>query len=50
MTPGEVVGKASSMRAGRGVYVAAHNNTLYASLTGRPSIIPPSPDSLDQVN
>ena len=34
VTPGEVLGKASQVRAGRGAYVAPHNNLVYASLTG----------------
>ncbi|KAA8538959.1 hypothetical protein F0562_025651 [Nyssa sinensis] len=48
VTPGEVLGKASNLKAGKGTYAAPHNNTVYASLTGRRSIIPPSPDSGDE--
>ncbi|OVA02277.1 Exosome complex component CSL4 [Macleaya cordata] len=48
VTPGEVLGKSSTLIPGRGAYVAPHNNTVYASLTGRRTIIPPSPDSPDQ--
>uniref|UniRef100_A0A5B7BRJ1 Exosome complex component CSL4 n=1 Tax=Davidia involucrata TaxID=16924 RepID=A0A5B7BRJ1_DAVIN len=48
VTPGEVLGKASDLKAGKGSYVAPHNNTVYASLTGRRSIIRPSPDLPDQ--
>uniref|UniRef100_A0A5B6YNY9 Exosome complex component N-terminal domain-containing protein n=1 Tax=Davidia involucrata TaxID=16924 RepID=A0A5B6YNY9_DAVIN len=47
-TPGQVLGKASDLKAGKGTYVAPHNNTMYASLTGRRSIISSSPDSPDQ--
>ncbi|XP_057476973.1 uncharacterized protein LOC130764686 isoform X2 [Actinidia eriantha] len=49
VTPGEVLGKASELKAGRGAYVATHNNTVYASLTGRRSLNPPPPDSPDKV-
>ncbi|XP_059628572.1 uncharacterized protein LOC132271263 [Cornus florida] len=48
VTPGEVLGKASDLKAGKGTYFAPHNNTVYASLTGRRSIVTPPPDSLDQ--
>ncbi|XP_057476972.1 uncharacterized protein LOC130764686 isoform X1 [Actinidia eriantha] len=48
VTPGEVLGKASELKAGRGAYVATHNNTVYASLTGRRSLNPPPPDSPDK--
>ena len=50
VTPGEVLGKASELKAGRGAYVAPHNTTVYASLTGRRSFNPPPPDSPDKVN
>lgn len=49
VTPGEVLGKASDVRAGRGAYLAPHNNLVYASLTGFRRTLSPSPDSLDQV-
>ncbi|PSR92799.1 Exosome complex component like [Actinidia chinensis var. chinensis] len=49
VTPGEVLGKASELKAGRGAYVATHNNTVYASLTGRRSLNPPPSDSPDKV-
>ncbi|GFZ14391.1 hypothetical protein Acr_24g0005810 [Actinidia rufa] len=48
VTPGEVLGKASELKAGRGAYVATHNNTVYASLTGRRSLNSPPPDSPDK--
>lgn len=49
VTPGEVLGKASDLKAGRGAYVSPHNHTLYASLTGfRRTLSPPS-HSPDQV-
>ncbi|CAK9137726.1 unnamed protein product, partial [Ilex paraguariensis] len=48
VTPGEVLGKASELKAGRGAYIATDNKTVYASLTGFRSLIPPVPDSHDQ--
>ncbi|KAL9257624.1 Exosome complex component CSL4-like protein [Drosera capensis] len=47
VTPGEILGKASSLRPGRGAYAVAGGD-VYASLTGRRSILPPPPDSPDQ--
>ena len=49
VTPGEVLGRASEVKSGKGAYVAPHNNTVYASLTGFRRTIPPSLDSPDQV-
>ena len=49
VTPGEVLGKASQVRAGRGAYVAPHNNLVYASLTGFRRTLSPPPNSPDQV-
>ena len=49
VTPGEVLGKGSQLKAGRGAYFLPQNDTVYASLTGRRSLIPPSPLSSDQV-
>ncbi|XP_043697443.1 uncharacterized protein LOC122648274 [Telopea speciosissima] len=48
VTPGEVLGKSSSLIAGKGTYVAPHNHIVYASLNGRLTTIPPFPDSSDQ--
>ncbi|KAJ9546024.1 hypothetical protein OSB04_025731 [Centaurea solstitialis] len=49
VTPGEILGKASQLKAGRGAYIAPYNNTVYAALTGRRSLLPPSsPESPDQ--
>lgn len=48
VTPGEVLGKASKFKAGRGAYVSPDNLTVYASLTGLRRIISPPPDSPDQ--
>ncbi|GAV86224.1 EXOSC1 domain-containing protein/ECR1_N domain-containing protein [Cephalotus follicularis] len=48
VTPGEVLGKATELKAGRGAYVAPHNNTVYASVTGLCRIVSPPPDSPDQ--
>lgn len=49
VTPGEVLGKASELKAGKGAYISQHNNTVYASLTGLVSLIPSPPNSTDQV-
>lgn len=48
VTPGEVLGRATDLKAGKGAYVASHNNTVYAALTGRRFVLPPPPDSSDQ--
>nr|POE98718.1 hypothetical protein CFP56_75672 [Quercus suber] len=48
VTPGEVLGKATQVRAGRGAYVAPHNNLVYASLTGFRRNLSPPPNSPDQ--
>lgn len=51
VTPGEVLGKSSELKSGKGTYVAADCggvSYVYASLTGRRSLLPPSSDSLDQ--
>uniref|UniRef100_A0A2N9EFV1 Exosome complex component CSL4 C-terminal domain-containing protein n=1 Tax=Fagus sylvatica TaxID=28930 RepID=A0A2N9EFV1_FAGSY len=48
VTPGEVLGKATQVRAGRGAYVAPHNNLVYASLTGLRRTLSPPPNSPDQ--
>lgn len=57
VTPGEILGKASQVKAGKGAYVSPHNNNMskeaeplvYASLTGLTRFLPPTPNSLDQV-
>ncbi|XP_065852360.1 uncharacterized protein [Euphorbia lathyris] len=53
VTPGEVLGKATELKAGKGAYVAPYRNTdipyVYSSLTGLRRTLPPSPDvSSDQ--
>lgn len=48
VTPGEVLGKESEVKAGKGAYFSHHNNTVYASLTGRRSLTPAAPESPDQ--
>lgn len=50
VTPGQVLGKEAELKAGRGAYVATNtpNKTVYASLFGRVSLIPPPLDSPDQ--
>ncbi|GFP95741.1 exosome complex component csl4 [Phtheirospermum japonicum] len=47
VTPGEVLGKPSELKPGKGAYVSAHDNTVYASLTGFRSLTPPAADSDD---
>lgn len=49
VTPGEVLGKGTELKPGKGTYLSPHNNTVYASLTGRRSLLPPLPESPDQV-
>ncbi|CAN6575376.1 unnamed protein product [Malus baccata var. baccata] len=48
VTPGEVLGKTSKFKAGRGAYVSADKLTVYASLTGSRRILSPPPNSPDQ--
>ncbi|KAK4366487.1 hypothetical protein RND71_014367 [Anisodus tanguticus] len=48
VTPGQVLGKASQLKAGKGAYVSTENDTVYASLTGFRSLVPPPSDSVDQ--
>ncbi|XP_054818394.1 uncharacterized protein LOC129317961 [Prosopis cineraria] len=49
VTPGEVLGIASEVKPGQGSYLAPHNNTVYASLTGFRRILSPPPASTDQI-
>ncbi|KAF3793471.1 Exosome complex component [Nymphaea thermarum] len=49
VTPGEVVGKGTEAVAGKGCYLSTHNNTIYASITGRFTRSPPPPGSTDNV-
>lgn len=48
VTPGEVLGKATEVKAGKGAYVAKHNGVVYASLTGFLRTVSPPPESPDQ--
>ncbi|XWS58442.1 hypothetical protein CRYUN_Cryun08bG0034000 [Craigia yunnanensis] len=48
VTPGEVLGRATELKAGKGAYVAPHNKTIYASITGFRRIQSPPSDSPDQ--
>ncbi|KAF5204217.1 Exosome complex component csl4 [Thalictrum thalictroides] len=48
VTPGEELGRSSNLIPGKGAYLAPHNRTVYASITGRRTLIQPSPDSPDQ--
>lgn len=49
VTPGEVLGKAADFLPGRGTYLSPHNQTLYASLSGRLRLVPAPPSSPHQV-
>ncbi|CAD5333428.1 unnamed protein product [Arabidopsis thaliana] len=46
VTPGDVIGKATEFKAGKGAYV--NDATIYASLTGTRRIVSPLPESIDQ--
>ncbi|KAL0317527.1 UNVERIFIED_CONTAM: Exosome complex component CSL4 [Sesamum angustifolium] len=46
VTPGEVLGKATELKAGKGAYVSANDRTVYASLTGFRSLTP-APEGSD---
>ncbi|VVB01585.1 unnamed protein product [Arabis nemorensis] len=46
VTPGDVLGNATELKAGKGAYL--NDTTIYASLTGTRRILPPLPESLDQ--
>ncbi|KAI9186381.1 hypothetical protein LWI29_037492 [Acer saccharum] len=48
VTPGDVLGKATEVKAGKGAYVAKHNGFVYASLTGLLRTLSPPSDSSDQ--
>lgn len=48
VTPGELLGRATELKVGKGAYVAPHNKTIYASLTGLRRILPPLTGSADQ--
>lgn len=48
VTPGDVIGKATEFKAGKGAYV--NDATIYASLTGTCRIVSPLPESIDQVS
>ncbi|XP_010550804.1 PREDICTED: exosome complex component CSL4 [Tarenaya hassleriana] len=47
VTPGEVLGKSTELKAGKGAYVPPGDNTIYASLTGIRRIVSPAPESDD---
>nr|GEZ98322.1 exosome complex component CSL4 [Tanacetum cinerariifolium] len=49
VTPGEVLGNSTDIKPGKGAYLSRDTNTVYASITGRRSVIPPSSESPDQV-
>lgn len=48
VTPGEVLGKSSDLKAGTGAYVSSQDHAVYASLTGFRRILSPPPDAPDQ--
>lgn len=48
VTPGDVLGHATELKAGKGAYL--NDTTIFASLTGTRRILPPLPESLDQVS
>ncbi|PWA68143.1 nucleic acid-binding, OB-fold-like protein [Artemisia annua] len=48
VTPGEILGKSADIKPGKGAYLSRDTNTVYASITGRRSVIPPSTESSDQ--
>ncbi|KAJ6877223.1 hypothetical protein NC651_030073 [Populus alba x Populus x berolinensis] len=51
-TPGEVLGKATELKAGKGAYIGSYRDTdiqyVFSSLTGLRRTLSPSPDSPDQ--
>ncbi|KAJ6434159.1 hypothetical protein OIU84_017803 [Salix udensis] len=52
VTPGEVLGKATELKAGKGAYIGSYRDTdlqyVFSSLTGLRRTVSPSPDSPDQ--
>ncbi|MQM09300.1 hypothetical protein Taro_042167 [Colocasia esculenta] len=48
VTPGEFLGEASQLVAGRGAYLSPDGRRIFASLTGRRTVVPPQPGSLDR--
>ncbi|XP_050220989.1 uncharacterized protein LOC126671276 [Mercurialis annua] len=52
VTPGDILGKSTELKAGKGSYIAPYRNTdilyVYASLTGLRRTLSPPPDSNDQ--
>ncbi|KAB5529515.1 hypothetical protein DKX38_019596 [Salix brachista] len=52
VTPGEVLGKAAELKAGKGAYIGSYRDTdlqyVFSSLTGLRRTVSPSPDSPDQ--
>jgi Amt family ammonium transporter/exosome complex component CSL4 len=53
VTPGEVLGKATELKVGKGAYIGSYRDTdiqyVFSSLTGLRRTLSPSPDSPDQV-
>jgi hypothetical protein len=53
VTPGEVLGKATELKVGKGAYIGSYRDTdiqyVFSSLTGLRRSLSPSPDSPDQV-
>ncbi|KAJ0078843.1 hypothetical protein Patl1_23101 [Pistacia atlantica] len=48
VTPGEVLGKATEVKTGKGTYMAEHNGIAYASLIGLLRTVSPPPECPDQ--
>ncbi|XP_047319821.1 exosome complex component CSL4 [Impatiens glandulifera] len=48
VTPGEILGTSSTLKAGKGSYVVPQSDAVFASLTGFRRIINPPHDSVDQ--
>ncbi|KAJ6842905.1 exosome complex component CSL4 [Iris pallida] len=48
VTPGEIVGDAADLIAGKGSYLSTNGRKIHASLTGVRRILPPPPSSADQ--
>ncbi|KAJ6791118.1 exosome complex component CSL4 [Iris pallida] len=47
VTPGEVLGDATDLIAGKGAYVSPNGRKIHASLTGVRRLLPPPPSSID---
>lgn len=50
VTPGEILGDAAELIAGKGAYLAPNGRKIHASLTGHRRIVPPQSGSTDKVS